>query len=653
MNFGYMGKILWIDLSKRKTWEEVLPAEIYRNYLSGIGLGAYILYNRVPKKADPLGPENVLGFVSGLLTGTKTLFTGRWVAISKSPLTGGFGESNCGGTLSPMIKRCGYDGIFIIGQSEKPVYIYVREGQTEIRDASDVWGKDAVESEKLLLKDLNDKQARAAVIGQGGEKLSLISVIVNDRGRTAARSGLGAVMGSKKLKALVVSGKTPILVNDIELVKKLSKPLIEYVKKKIPIKLSGNILAYVGRLMRWLPFQNTVDDLIIKIGLQEWGTVFQNQFSLEIGDSPVKNWAGSVIDYDLNQSETINADRFRERQIRPYHCFACPLGCGGICSINEEFKEAHKPEYETVMALGPMLLNNDLDKIFYWNEILNRAGLDIISVGGTIAFAIECFEKGIITLEDTGKLSLKWGDTDTIEKIIFQMIKREGFGGILADGVCAASKKFGFSAQPFAIHAGGQELPMHDPRNDPGYAIHYSADPSPGKDNTGSQVAYERYQLWTKIKTLPKPQMLYWKTSKYSVDKVKAICAAACSDYMNIVNSCGICRFAITFGCSRIPIFEWINAVTGWEKSPEDYMHIGRRIQHIKQAFNIRQDITPKQFIMNSRASGIPPQTDGANAGRVVYTEALVKEYWATYGWNSTTGIPDKSTLEKFGIDSI
>lgn len=648
-----MGKILWIDLSSERVWEETVPSEVYEKYLSGMGLGAYIIYHRVPKKAEPLGPENILGFVSGLLTGTRTLFTGRWMVISKSPLTGAFGDSNCGGTFSPMIKRCGYDGIFIQGQSDQPVYIYVKDGKTEIRDASYLWGKDAVESEKILLKDLKDKKARVAVIGQGGEKLSLISGIVNDRGRIAARSGLGAVMGSKKLKALVVSGNTPIQVFDIDLVKKLSQPVIAYVKKKLPIKFNGTMLAYAGRLMRWLPFQNVVDDLFFKIGLQEWGTVFQNQFSLELGDTPIKNWAGSVADYDIDQSENLNADRFLERQIKPYHCYACPLGCGGICSMNEKFNETHKPEYEAVMALGPMLLNNDLDKIFYWNELLNRAGLDIISVGGTIAFAIECFEKGIITLEDTDRLSLKWGDTGSIETLILQMINREGFGAMLTDGVCAASKKFGLSAQPFAMHAGGQELPMHDPRNDPGYAIHYSAEPSPGKDNTGSQVAYERYQLWTKIKTLPKPPMLYWKTTKYAVEEEKAVCAAACSDYMNIVNASGLCWFATTFGCSNIPIFEWLNAVTGWEKSPEDYMLVGRRIQHLKQAFNIRQDISPRQFIMNSRASGKPPQLQGANAGRTVNTEDLVKKYWAVYGWDTTTGIPEKSTLEAFGIDAI
>jgi len=652
MSFGYMGKILFIDLTHRKIWSEKVSEDIYDKYLSGIGIGAYIIYNRIPKKADPLGPENILGFVSGVLTGTGTFFTGQWTVVSKSPLTGGFGAATGGGNFSNAIKRSGYDGIFVQGQSDHPVYIYINDKETEIRNADEIWGKDSVQSENELLEIIHDKKARIAVIGQAGERQSLISGICNDRGRMVAGSGLGAVMGSKKLKAIVVSGKKAISQYDKQSVKTLSKSILPFVKKKLPVLVNGSMLAYLGRFIRHLPFHYAIDCITFKFGLQRWGTLFQTQLLLESGEAPIKNWLGTIEDFNLEQSNKLNADRFMERQIKSYRCISCPLGCGGICAMNEKYTETHKPEYETVIALGSLILNNDLEKILYWNELLNRAGMDAISVGETIAFAIECFERGIISLEDTNGLTLKWGDTTVIEMLIEQMIHRDGFGELLADGVCEASKKFGLSSHPFAIHAGGQELSMYDPRNEPGYAIHYSAEPCPGKNISGNQIAYERYQLWTKIDILPKPSSLVHKSEKYTAIKKKAFVAAACSDYMNLINASGLCMMAANFGCSTIPIFEWLNAVTGWQKTPEDYMHIGRRIQHIKQAFNVKQDIAPRQFIMNGRVSGRPPQTKGANAGRTIHTEALMKAYWSIYGWDSETGVPVNSVLKAFGIDS-
>jgi aldehyde:ferredoxin oxidoreductase len=653
MSFGNMGTILFINLTNKKVWSETVEQHVYDNYLSGLGLGAYVLYNRVPKKADPLGPENILGFVSGFLTATGTLFTGQWMVVSKSPLTGGFGDAICGGKFSKAIKRSGYDGIFILGQSDHPVYIDINDGNVDIRDAGHIWGRDSVESENLLRKLTQERKAHVAVIGQAGENLSLISGICHDYGRMASRSGLGAVMGSKKLKALVISGTKTTSVNDKEEIKKLSQSVIPFMKKKYPINLNGNMLPYIGRFIRYLPFQYSIDGAFFKAGLKKWGTLFQTQLYLESGEAPIKNWKGTIENFNLVYSSTLNADRFIERQIKPYYCSSCPLGCGGICSTKGKYQRTQKPEYGTVNALGALILNNDLEKIFHWNELLIRAGMDAISAGATIAFALECFEKGIISLEDTDGLNLQWGEPSVIEILIEQMINREGFGGLLTDGVCEASKQFGLSSHPFAIHAGGQELPMHDPRNEPGYAIHYSAEPNPGQCPMGFQGAYERYGLWQKIQTLPKPRSVYRKHEKYNVDKEKAICAAACSDYMNLIKASGVCLNSINFGCSIIPVFQWLNAVTGWQKTPENYMHIGRRIQHIKQAFNIRQDIAPRQFIMHSRASGRPPQTKGTNAGRTLHTEALMKAYWTVYGWDPETGIPETSVLKAFGIDAV
>jgi len=502
-----MGKVLVVDLTLGKLTEEKIPDNIYRDYLSGMGLGAYMIYRHIPAVADPLGPDNMLGFVSGLLTGTGSLFTGRWMAVGKSPLTGGFGDANCGGNFSPAIKKCGYDGIFFKGMSDRPVFLYIDDNVRELRDASDLWGTDAVETEEVLINRHKGKP-RVACIGPAGEKVSLISGICNDRGRIAARSGLGAVMGAKKLKAVVLNGKERIDVHDRESVKSLSAKCNKFIQMNPPLPLSESLLLKIGKLIRKLPFQMAMDGFVFKVALQKWGTVFQNQFAIESGDSPIRNWKGDSKDFGPEKSRAIRPDIFTESEIKKYSCYSCPLGCGGICKTSGKYSETHKPEYETVLSLSGLCDNNDVESIFYLNEMLNRAGMDTISAGASIAFAMECFEMGVLTGKDTEGLDLTWGNTEAVITLLEKMVKREGLGDLLADGTKVAAEKIGNNSHFYAMHAGGQEMPMHDPRMDPGYALHYSVEPSPGKHTVGSQAVYELYQLWKVVSGLPKPNLL-------------------------------------------------------------------------------------------------------------------------------------------------
>lgn len=643
-----MGKILTVNLSTKEIREESIPDDIYQQYLSGMGLAAYLLYNRIPAGADPLGPENILGFVSGILTGTGSLFAGRWMVVGKSPLTGGWGEANCGGTFAPAIKRCGYDGIFFTGISENPVYLFVKNGKAELRDASHVWGKDTRESEELLIAETGG-QSQAAVIGPAGERLSLIAGICNDKGRMAARSGLGAVMGAKKLKAVVLDGKKRIDVHNRAEVKRLSQLCNKWVQFQIPF-LPGPMAAYVGTLMRLLPIQMAMDGLLYKTLLKKWGTGSMNQMSVEMGDSPVKNWKGSNRDWGLNRSHTVNPDAIRQYEKVKYHCYACPLGCGGICTTKGMNGETHKPEYETVLALGGLSMNSDLDTIFYLNEKLNRAGMDTISAGGAVAFAIECYEKGILTKEDTGGIELTWGNSEAVVTLIEKMIRREGIGDILADGTKIAARKIGKNAGDYAIHAGGQELPMHDGRNDPGYNVHYAVEAAPGRHNVGAQIYYEMFQLWKAVKGLPRVNPLYSKGKKYVADEDKAIMAAACSKFMNVANGAGLCLFGVFLGARRTPTFDWLNAAAGWNKKPEQYLKIGEHIQTLKQAFNIKHGIDPRSCMPSARAIGRPPQVEGANRGRTVAMEKLIHDYYAQFGWDPETGRPTETIMAKLGI---
>ena len=645
MGGGYMGKVLWVDLTRGKMHEERLSDEIYADFLGGTGLAARLLYDRIPPGADPLGPGNILGFVAGLLTGAGTLFTGRWMAVGKSPLTGGWGDANCGGNFAPAIKRCGYDGIFFSGISPHPVYLAVDKGKAVLHDAAGVWGMDTYQTHDHLARITPIRHPRIACIGPAGENRSLIAGICNDKGRLAARSGLGAVMGAKRLKAVVLGGALRVPVSDRETVRTLTLACNEAVSFQPPF-VAGEMTPHLGALMRVLPAQFATDGLLYKILLKKWGTVSMNQMAIEMGDAPIKNWKGSNKDFGPERSAAINPDLFSDATIAKYHCHACPLGCGGIV-VKDRLGETHRPEYETVLALGGLCMNADAGSIFVLNDLLNRAGMDTISAGGTVAFAMECFETGLITQEDTGGIDLTWGHSAGMVALVKKMIHREGIGDLLADGVKQAAKRIGRGSARFAIHAGGQELAMHDGRFDPGFAVHNTVEPTPGRHTIGSQLYYEMFQLWRKVPGLPDRNLLYLKGSKYLPDEEKAQAAAACSRFMNVLNAAGGCLFGAFMGVHRLPVFEWLNAVTGWNRSPADYMAAGGRIQTLRQRFNLRHGIDPAQVKMTDRALGRPPMTHGANRGRTVPIEAMRRDYWRQFGWDDRTGRPSPELLRE------
>jgi aldehyde:ferredoxin oxidoreductase len=387
----YCGKVLWVDLTHGACSDELIPDPIYQKYLGGAGLGAWLLYNAIPARADPLGPETVLGFLPGLLTGTGSLFTGRWMAVAKSPLTGTWGEANCGGTLAYAIKQCGYDGILFKGISPKPVYLYIDAHGPQIRDAAYLWGKDAIETEDwLMAAHAGKKKPAIATIGPAGEKLSLISGIVNDRGRLAARSGLGAVMGSKQLKAVVLAGAQRVGSHDPVKTKLLSLKCKR--DMMLPPRLvSTGLLQIFGWLLGKIPLGLTQSGNLLGAILSKWGTIGTYQFSVGSGDTPFKNWTGTPQDMP-NVHRAIDPDQVRTSEKRKYHCRGCPLGCGGIVEVNGGHKQSHKPEYETVAGFTALLLNDDLELVYELNEMLNRAGMDTISASSSVAFAMECYE---------------------------------------------------------------------------------------------------------------------------------------------------------------------------------------------------------------------------------------------------------------------
>ena len=655
---GFTGKILIVNLSTGEIQSEKIPESVYEQVLSGVGLGAYVLYRHIPAGADPLGPDNMLGFVSGLLTGTPSVVTGRWMIVCKSPLTGGWGDANCGGNLSPAIKQCGYDGIFIKGAAKEPVYLYIDQRNVEIRSAAHLWGLDTIKSEEILLREnLKKKKPGIAVIGPAAEKLSLISGISNDSGRMAARSGVGAVMGSKLLKGIVLAGTRQIGCHDPAAMKTISKELaIKMRKQNAPGILKGDMLTLMGKMMGGMPKAAPMDGMMVGMMMKKWGTPMNNAMGAENGDTPIKNWAGSVVDYKRSYYKNLNPDRVLGRETKKYHCYSCIIGCGGVCDINNinggEFSHTHKPEYETCAAFGSLLMNKDLDSIFYINELLNRAGMDSISAGNTVAFALECYEKGFLTPEMTGGLELKWGDPQAIISLVKMMIERKGIGDLLADGVKAASRKLGEAAQDCAVHAGGQEPGMHDSRMDPVLAIHYSVDPTPGRHTVGTGQYYDLMHLWTKVSWAPNPGV-YNKAEEYLATDKLALKTVANSCYKEITDGSGGCLFAMTLGVQHWKLFEWLNAATGWEKTPDEYMLIGKRIQTLRQMFNIKHGIDPWKFKISKRIAGIPTLKQGPLKDKSLPIDDMMRLHWKHFGWDENSGAPLPETLVELELDEL
>ena len=644
---GYMGQLMKVDLDTGKIAREKVPDSLYENHLSGMGLAAHHLYHHIPPNADPLGPENILGFTSGLLTGTGALFAGRWMVTGKSPLTSGWGEANCGGHFGPAIKRCGVDAIFFKGIAPEPVYLYLAPGIMELRPAGELWGKDTIYTETFL--KARYPGSRVACIGPAGEQQSFMAGISTDKGRMAARSGLGAVMGAKNLKALVLGDKQRIHAQNPVEMKYLSQKCSKWVTLQPPF-IPGFITPILGAIMRIMPFTATQDGFLYKIMLRKWGTISMNQTSVEMGDAPIKNWQGTSADWGVFKSASSNPDAYTKEEIKKFHCYSCPLGCGGECTMPGK-KQAnqpttHKPEYESVLAFGGFIMNTDRNLIFEINDTLNRAGMDTISAGHVVAFAMACYEEEILTRDHTGGIALEWGSPEAIRFLIQAMVRREGIGNLLCDGVKKAAEKLGPRARALAVHAGGQELAMHDGRNDPGFALHYSAEPAPGRHTNGAFLYYEMYQLWKRIKSLPRPGLFASKKGKYLSHPDHAPMCRANSQYLNVMNGAGICLFGGFLGCHRTPVFDWLNAATGWELSPEEYMEIGSRVQTLKQAFNIKHGIRPLDNVASPIALGNPPQDRGANKGRQVNIHPLMRAYWNEFGWDPETGSPTPEQLK-------
>jgi len=588
---GYMGKILWINLSTGEIKVEIPDEHLLRNFIGGYGMGSRLLYSRQRSGVDPLGPDNTLGLVTGPLTGTPAVGGSRFQTVAKSPLTGGWGDANCGGHFGPYLKFSGYDAVFFTGVAEKPVYLFIDNGKAELRDASHLWGKSTYETEDIL--EATHPGSKAAVIGPAGEKLSLISCIITHKGDAAGRSGLGAVMGSKRLKAVVARGEFKVPVAHPEEAHRLRMAEIEDLKK------------FLERF-------------------HIYGTGGHADTSALSGDSPVRNWGGVGV-RDLGDVSSLSGDLNIANLDKRTGCWHCPAQCKGFLKpgIGEYQYPAfnHRPEYETMAAFGANCSNTNLESIKMASHISNYYGMDTISAGATIAFAMECYENGIITSKDTEGIELTWGNHHAMIAILEKMVKREGFGDVLADGVKKAAERIGRGSEKFAVHVGGQEPGMHDPRLQ-------------GHNHAGTPSA-----------------AMYWLNSTPG-RHTQAFGVPSFINHIN--NSMGICMIPNDFTSNpEQTITSMAAAITGWDLTIEELLETGDRIGTMRHVFNLREGLNPLKHFIHGRIWGNPPLTEGPLA--MVTCDLEAEAYWhlGQLDWDRITTKPSRKKLLKLGLNDI
>jgi len=607
---GYMGKILYIDLSTGKVRVEELTEEIAEKYIGGSGLGAKILFEETSAEVDPLGPENVLIFATGPITGTRVFSSSRFETVAKSPLTGIYGEASCGGYWGEKFKRSGYDALVIKGKAEKPVYIYIDEEKVQIKDASFLWGKDTFETTHILRGKI-DRSIAAAVIGQAGENLVKISCIIaaGEHGRAVGRCGLGAVMGSKNLKAIVVNGKKKVKIAREDEVKSL-------MKKVMPRMRSG------------------VAEAIRKFGTSAGFVDCENT-----GDLPIKNWYQGRWEEEAKKlsgqtmAETILVGR--------YHCARCVVGCGRVVEAADgpyKGMQIGGPEYETLGMLGSNCLIDDLPGIAKANELCNRYGLDTISTGGVISFAMEAYDRGLISKEDTEGVELEWGSTSALIQMIHQIAQRKGIGELLGEGVKRAAEKIGGYAVEFAIHTKGLEFPAHDPRAKVATALAYAT------SNRGAchcQAFTHDFENGVSLPDLGYPETL----DRFAVEG-KAEFVFKMQNLMSMIDSLTCCKFVIHGGVTVEPLREFLNYVTGWSIDTGEFLKTGERIFNLKRLYNVRCGISRKDDTLPPR---ILTHKRGGGTNILPFLNLMLSEYYQLRGWDEF-GIPTEEKLEELGL---
>lgn len=606
---GYKGKILRVNLTNSKVSVEPLKEDYIKKFLGGSGIAAKILYDELDPRIDPLSPENKLVFMTGPLTGTLAPGCGRFTIASKSPLTEIWGEAGSAGYWGPELKFAGYDGIIVEGRSKNPIYLWINDGNSELKNAEHLWGKDAIETEHELKSELNEPKSRILTIGPAGEMLAKIACIVTDGGGVAGRCGLGAVMGSKNLKAIAVRGNEGVEVADETSFHELVKEISSIIEKNPRTK-----------------------------SLRCYGSAGSMEGNEALGDVPIKNW---MVDSWPDGARKLSGQYMAKTILkRPITCFACPIACKREIEIKSgpyAGVSGKGPEYETCASFGTLLLIDDIEVVAKANDLCTRYGIDTISCGNAIAFAYECYERGLITSKDTEGINLSWGDRDSLLKMIDMIGKRKGIGFILGDGVKLASEKIGKGAEKFAIHVKGLEMPMHDPRAYKSLALGYAT------SNRGA-CHLQAASHWVEGGILFPELGLEEKLNRFTSEGKSKI-VIDMQNFMAVIDSLIICKFALICGYTLNHLLRLIEAVTGNKITKDELIRIGERIFNIKRLFNNRLGISRKDDRLPERIN--KPLSERKHSSPDL--NLMLDEYYRLRGWDEE-GKPKPEKLKELEL---
>jgi len=614
-------RILVVDLTEGQIGEEPFSEEMAQQYLGGAGLGIWWLLHHVPAGADPLGPENQLVFAPGIVGGVPISGASRLNVSAKSPLTGGLAEAQAGGWWAPELRRAGYDALVVQGKSPTPVYLWIHDGGVELRDASHLWGMETGPAQEAIREEVGESKARVVIIGPAGERGVRYACLLNELRHANGRTGLGAVMGAKGLKAVAVRARQPVPLHDADKVRELARSVASQVSKE-PGSLHDG-----GTALGVLPL--SLDGML-----------------------PTRNFQTGSFD----GAEKISGERLRDTYlVGRGTCFACAVACKRVVRIEEGPYQADPiyggPEYETLAALGSCCGVDDLEAVCKGHELCQRLGLDTISTGNSIAFAMECFERGLLGPEDTGGLDLCFGNAEAMVTLVEQIGRREGLGRLLGEGVARVAQRLGPEAEQFAMHARGQEFPMHEPRVKTSLALAYSLSPT-GADHVEAPhdptleketPAFETLRLLGVSEPLPMDEL--------SERKVKAFHAS--QHLWGLYNSVGMCIFcAKPLGPLTLPeLVDLINASTGWDMTLDDLVLVKDRHTALSRLFNLREGMTQTDDALPSRM--FEPLASGPRKGSRLDPEQFrqaVRTYYREAGW-AEDGIPTDETLDRLGLD--
>ncbi len=610
---GYTGKLLKVDLTNGVCSDFPLEENRLKKFIGGSSLAASIYLEKFNLNADPLSPESPLMIMTGPMVGSGFPGSSRFAVAAKSPQTGIWGESACGGSFGPELKRAGFDGIILIGQSPSPVILSILNGQAALSPADDLWGKDIYETTDILKS--KDKGVKVLAIGPAGENLVAFSSIGNDKAHFIGRTGLGAVMGSKKLKAVVVRGNQPPTKADEEEYKEIFKTAIQEIKESA----FAESLHLMG------------SDAAMDLGMMT-------------GDVPIKNWA---VGEAFEMASKLSGPTMKETYLTKTHaCANCPVACKRVVAVKEgpyQTEEGPGPEYETCCTFGTLIMNDDLAAVIKANELCNRYGLDTISAGATMAMAMELYEKGALDKQKADNLELTWGNMDTVFRLLKKIAFRDGFGDFLADGSLKAARRLGAESSDAVVQVKGLELPMHDPRGFHGMGLAYMM------SNRGA-CHLQHAAMGMEQGMVSWPQLFEMKEDydgKTSQEKARLVFNS--ENYGILGNSLSICHYLML--CLKPEIIrDAFNAITGFHFDFEDFLTCGARDWTLKRGINNLLGVSAKDDILPRKI--LTPLKEGAAEGSVPDMQRLRDEYYAIRGLNAD-GVPRKEKLMELDLSEL